>query len=57
MYNNVLNEQVKWCLKNNIVSTPTMMINNKLFPETYNQNDVENFISYIFEFEKNKLQQ
>lgn len=53
-YNNMLKEQVKWCLANEVASTPRILINGKLFPESYHPNDIENFIEPIVEFEKNK---
>lgn len=53
-YNTFLKEQVKWCLENEITNTPTLIINEKIFPDNYQIKDVENFIEPILEFEKNK---
>jgi len=54
-YNLYLAEQVNWCLKSKITSTPILIINSKLFPETYHPKDIENFIEPILEFENNKI--
>jgi len=53
-YNAILKEQVNWCLENEITSTPTLIINEKIFPDNYQIKDIENFIEPILEFEKNK---
>ena len=53
-YNNVLQKQKEWCLKNRIDYTPTLIINGKLFPKIYDSKDIENFIEPILAFEKNK---
>lgn len=54
-YNNVLQKQKEWCLKNKIDYTPTIIINGKLFPQNYHPKDIENFIEPILEFEKTKI--
>lgn len=43
-YNKILSKQVYWCLKNGIDRTPAVLVNGKLFPETYDPTDIENFI-------------
>tara|TARA_B110000091_G_scaffold203672_1_gene237427 strand:- start:1572 stop:1832 length:261 start_codon:yes stop_codon:yes gene_type:complete len=53
-YNVILKEQFNWCLENEITSTPTLIINEKIFLENYQIKDIENFIDPILEFEKNK---
>jgi len=53
-YNTLIEKQVNWCLRNEIMSTPVLIINGKLFPKTYYPKDIENFIEPILEFEKNK---
>lgn len=55
LYNNMLSKQAVSCLNNDIDSTPRILINNKLFPETYHSKDIENFIEPIIEFEKNEI--
>jgi uncharacterized membrane protein len=50
-YNNEITKQVMWCLKNDIEATPAIVINGKLFPDTYTPTDIENFIEHIIEFE------
>ncbi len=35
--------------KNGIDRTPAVLVNGKLFPETYNPTDIENFIEPILE--------
>lgn len=54
-YNNVLVEHLKWSSKNQIGSTPTILINNKLFPQVYNPKDIESFIEPIMELEKRNI--
>ncbi|GEM_PF-5430739 len=50
-YNNEITKQAVWCLKNEIEATPAIVINGKLFPDTYAPTDIENFIEHIIEFE------
>ena len=51
-YHKILLEQINWCKKNQVSTTPTVLINNKLFPEIYRPEDIEQFIETILEFEK-----
>lgn len=55
-YEIILTQQVQKCLRNNIRKTPTLLINGRLFPETYDPNDIENFIEPIISYEKEKTQ-
>ncbi|MGH2666905.1 vitamin K epoxide reductase family protein [Flavobacterium sp.] len=48
----VIDAQSFWIFKNNINSTPSMIINNYLFPRNYDENDLINFIS---DLEKDKF--
>ncbi len=50
-----LGQQVKWCLDNEIISTPKTIINGKLFPEEYHLKDIEHFIEPIIVFEKQHI--
>lgn len=44
----ILNEHLKWCTMNNIVKTPSILLNDKLLPEPYHITDIKNFIEPIF---------
>lgn len=55
-YSKILSQQVYWCLKQGIDSTPTVLINNRLFPENYSYKDIEHFIDPILEQEANKTE-
>lgn len=52
IYNAMLAKQVQWCLDNEILSTPSVLINQKLLPASYYTKDVEYFIEPLIEFEK-----
>ena len=56
MYNNILKKQVSWCLDQGIDSAPAILINEKLFPQTYHPTDVANFIEPILAYEKKIIQ-
>lgn len=53
-YNNVLATQTAWCLNNSIDSTPTILVNGKLFPTNYNAKDIAHFIEPLLDQELNK---
>jgi uncharacterized membrane protein len=55
MYNNILKKQVTWCLSQGIDSSPAVLINEKLFPQSYHPTDIANFIEPIITFEKNAI--
>jgi len=57
LYSKALSNQTNWCLSNGINSTPRILINAKLFPESYHINDIKNFIDPIIELEKNRIDQ
>jgi uncharacterized membrane protein/glutaredoxin len=44
----ILNEHLKWCVINNIYKTPCILLNAKLFPESYHIADIKYFIEPIF---------
>lgn len=48
-YNKLLVDQASWHLKQGINSSPTVLINGKLFPKFYNPKDIRNFIEPLFE--------
>lgn len=52
-YNNLLADQVKWCLQHELLSTPATLINGKLLPESYHSQDIEHFIEPISTYERN----
>lgn len=51
-YIEILNQQRKRCLSRGINRTPSILINGKLFPQTYRATDVENFIPKLISYEK-----
>jgi hypothetical protein len=51
-YNKILDKHRAWCFKHLIDNTPTIFINGKLFPKFYHPTDIENFVEYIIDFEK-----
>jgi uncharacterized membrane protein len=46
-YEKIINQQLNWCLKNNINHTPAVLINNRLFPMDYHTEDIVHFIEPI----------
>jgi len=50
-YNKMLSQQIYWCLKQGIESTPIILINKKLFPKNYSFKDIEHFVEPILEQE------
>ncbi|RRO22160.1 vitamin K epoxide reductase family protein [Flavobacteriaceae bacterium 14752] len=44
----ILKEHIKWCNINNILKTPSILLNGKLFPESYHITDIKHFIEPIF---------
>ena len=50
--NRIITEQVEFCLKNGIESTPSILINNTKFPANYRIKDINGFIEPIIELEK-----
>lgn len=47
--NKQLKNQYYWCLKNDYNFTPVKIVNNKLFPEEYNINELKYFINNFYE--------
>lgn len=50
--NMLLKEQKNWCIKNNIMYTPAILVNGKLFPNFYKVEDIENFIDALIDQNK-----
>lgn len=44
----ILNEHLKWCTINNILKTPSILLNGKVFPESYHFKDIRHFIEPVF---------
>jgi uncharacterized membrane protein len=63
-YLEILNEQRNWCTANGIGGTPITIVNNRMFPHSYDSTDLENMIEGLIEYaetneikvEKEKLQ-
>uniref|UniRef100_UPI0035C7C531 thioredoxin domain-containing protein n=1 Tax=Aurantibacter sp. TaxID=2807103 RepID=UPI0035C7C531 len=51
-YNEILKEHHFWCVSKEVDSTPTILINGKVFSKNYNPLDMENFIGHIIRLEK-----
>ena len=49
--NCIVEEHRNWCIKNNISHTPTIFINEKLFPNKYAPHDIENFVDDLVALE------
>lgn len=56
-YSKILSQQIYWCLRQGVDSTPSTLINNRLFPKNYNFEDIKHFIEPIFEQKTNKTEQ
>ena len=50
--NKLLSNHVNWCLQNEIFKTPSVLINGKLFPESYHFDDIKYFIEPILNNEQ-----
>lgn len=48
-FNKIITQHIHWCLKNTIVATPALLINNRLFPQNYSTEDITHFIEPILE--------
>ena len=44
-----INKQSYWCIQNNLLFTPMIIINSKVFPEEYNQKDIGHYIGDLLE--------
>ncbi len=63
-YLGILNDHRHWCTANGIGRTPVILVNNRMFPHSYESTDLENMIEGLIEYyeaneisaEKEKLQ-
>jgi protein-disulfide isomerase len=54
VYDTIIDNHRDWCVENEILTTPSILINRKRFPSFYHPNDIENFIGVVLDYEKNK---
>jgi len=52
IYTNILIEEKSWCIRNNILFTPEILINGKSYPKEYDFEDAQYFINDLSETEK-----
>ncbi len=50
-YHSILQQQATWCLKHNIQGSPRVLVNDKLFPDSYHAQDIEHFIAPLIALE------
>jgi uncharacterized membrane protein len=50
-YASMLRGQISWCIRNNISSTPTTVLNGKIFPASYRPEDLEHLVGAVIKAE------